>query len=262
MNERANKASKRATQPARERLKREDPERSEPIRYWSGLFRYQEPTKANLEGESGHGEPGRFVADGVKLAYKIADEQIRQGQRIAEQINDRKYDVKAVGNDLRELSERTLRYAMDLTALWSELLGSLPEVLMRLPGIAPHPPQQRAPGAPSAAGPSPASPERAPKREGTHWIEISSRLPARVMLDLHPGAEDRPLGTHGLRSMDGKHTAVEAVAFVPAQAGERPGVTIQVPPRAAPGLYTGVVIDKETGEAMGTLSLRLSSSRS
>ncbi len=258
--EKAKNVSKRKSARApRERLRREDPARTGPIRNWSGLFRYQEPTRTSDESaDEATDRGGGFVADGVRLAYKIADEQIEQGRRIAEQINDRQYDVKAVGNDLRELSERTIRYSMDLTALWFELLGSLPETLMRLPGAPGKPFRGRPSGGSSRRDAAEPRPPRAGRSPEAHWIEVASHLPARVTLDLRPGTETRPLATHGLQTKDGKALSLRGVSFVRPQAGQRPGVKLQVAPDAAPGLYSGVVFDRESGAAVGTISVRLS----
>src|SRR5712691_6312755 len=109
----------------RQRLKRQEPERAGPIRNWSTMYRRPEPAAAR-NPEEGPDPPtpptgtsfGETVTSGVKLGYRVIDEQIRLGQRIAEQCNDRTYGSGAMASDFREVAERILGYYMDFGKLW------------------------------------------------------------------------------------------------------------------------------------------------
>lgn len=244
----------------RERLRREDPVRTRPIRNWSALCWPEDPARTGdpsaHQGPAGS-EAGRSpfdaVAHGVKLGYKVIDEHISQGQRIAREINDRTYETRSMGNDLWEFTERTLAYYGDLTSMWLKLMGSFAE------GDALRNPFASGQGADGASVPPPRSagndapPDAEPLAVS---IEVSSARPARVTLELHPRSEALPLATHGLRALDPEKPPLTDVAFETDAEG-RPSLSIRVPEDQAADLYTGVVVDRNTGQSRGTLSVRV-----
>src|SRR5438093_10880146 len=109
----------------RQRLRREDPVRTEPIRNWSTLYR--RPNSWGFRTSSAdpqsvdRAEPGRsgnnVVSRGVELGYHVVEEHIRQGQHVAQQINTRSSSPGAMRNDIRGVAERLARYYTDLGSL-------------------------------------------------------------------------------------------------------------------------------------------------
>ena len=61
----------------------------------------------------------------MELGYRVIEEHIRQGQRVAQKLNDRTYGPGDMGADLQELTQRVMRDSADFVALWFDLVGSM-----------------------------------------------------------------------------------------------------------------------------------------
>lgn len=249
----------------RRRLHREDPKRTGPIRTWSTLYRRpdswgaRDPSAGQPSADEAtrHGSENKVVEHGVKLGYRVIEEYIRQGQRIAQQINTQAYSPERLGNDVRKLTERIFRSSADLLSLWVELVNSIagnPDLLRNWSRM--WQPQAESPlHATTATG---ASPNGGPTTRGTAVsIEILSTRPTQVMLDLQPQSAELSLMTHGLRAVDAAKPPLTDITFTPGLGGVPARVRICVPEGQPPDLYTGVVIDRATGLPRGTLSVRL-----
>jgi hypothetical protein len=237
------------TPSGRERLRREDPARTAPIRNWSTLYRrsdswdLREPSeRPKAAGDTaGGGSWNDVVSHGVELGYRVIEEQIRQGQRLAEKLNRRSYDRGAMGSDLREVADRVWRYYTDLGGLWVEFLSSFAgdsDLVRRLFGA-------WQPSNPAATNGATAV-----------SIEVSCARPANVTLDLQPHSEGMRLVCQELRSLDAWKPPLSDVAFEP-RPGGRVSLRIRVPEGHPPGTYTGAIIDRDSSDARGTLSVRL-----
>ena len=225
----------------RPRLKRPDPERVDPIRNWSQiLLGPQRASGASPDSESS-GEPrrdatwGDAVSDGVKLAYRVAEEQIRLGQRVAQQINERTYGLGSMGSDMREVTDRMMRGWMDLSALWLEMLGTLVGSVR-----------------PAAAG----SAESTGHGRARVSLDIASSQPAQVTLEIEPEAEREQLTVYELRCPETRNPPLTDVGLETAKYGRGLQLRLRVPATQPPGLYSGVVVDG-TGNVRGTLSVRI-----
>ena len=82
----------------RQRLHREEPVRTGPNRNWSTLYRPNTNISSTPSGNSpsadhpAQGHPWNdAVSHGVKLGYRVIEEYLRQGQRAAQQFNNRAY---------------------------------------------------------------------------------------------------------------------------------------------------------------------------
>jgi hypothetical protein len=233
----------------RERMRRDDPERTGPVRSWSKLYHASDPREAADGAASADGAERDVVAQGVGLGYRVIEEQIRQGQRVAEQISAASYSPSAIGGDMREASERMVRYSADLLALWFDFVNSTMAngELMRnfsasLQGA--RPPAE-------ATGPAAAA-------STSVAVELCSIRPVRVTLDLKAHAAGRSLATHGLRAADIDKPPLTEVGFERAADAAPLVLRLRVPETQPPGLYTGVVIDKQSGELLGTLTAQVS----
>ena len=225
-----------------DRIRRPPLDRTEPIRAWSALF-----------GSGPGGSLTDVVSRSVELGYRVIDEYIRQGQRVAERFNDRSYGPETVTGDIQELGARMAQYASDFFGLWLDFMqvvmlgGTLRETSAAEDGARARP---AAPGN-GAARRTPEAP--APTRVR---IEIVSLRPAEVSLDLRPEAAGRPLVAQGLRAVDPAKPKLDDVALEAGPGGELL-VRIRVPGDAPPGTYNGVVVDAETSRPLGTLSVRV-----
>jgi hypothetical protein len=242
-----------------ERLHRKDPERTEPVRRWSTLYRAPEAQKPHglpPGAEAPGAEPEReekadswsdVVAEGVAVGYRVIEEQIRQGQRVAEQFSEASYGPAAMSGDLREASERMVRYSADLVALWLDFVNSTVangDLLRGLSGVL------------QPGGPTPRTAAE-PAATTNFAVEISSTRAVRVSLELKPGSAARALAAHALRALEEDKPALADVACEGSRDGGLVTVRLRVPDGQPAGLYTGVIADRQTGEPVGTLSARL-----
>lgn len=235
----------------RERLRRPDPARTGPIRNWSMLYRRGEAWRGEAPG--GCAPPpgddpgdarGDTISHAVGLGYQVVQEQIQQGQRIAEQINSRAYDSGAMAGDLREVGDRAWRYFADLGALWVDYLSAIAGdgELMRKLFEAWQPA-----GAPTTAASGGAA---------GIAVEIACDRPAQVALAVRDVDARAALICQPLRALETETPPLTDVACERAADG---GLTvrIRVPAAQPPGVYIGAVIDAATVQPRGTLRVSL-----
>lgn len=243
-----------------DRLHRPDPQRTGPFRQWAMMYRTQDswnrrdPATAETNGAEPNGAEANgeswqdVVSEGVAVGYRVIEEQISQGKRVAEQISQASYGPAAMTGDVREATERLVRYSADLVALWMEFVNASlanGDLLRTLSAAWPQPGAGAAPGTPAAGAPT------------AFDIEIASTRPVRVSVDLKPGAAGRCLATHGLRALESEKPPLTEIAFATERAGGPAVLRLRVPEGQPAGLYTGVVIDQQSGEPLGTLTARL-----
>ena len=111
-----------------ERAKRTQSERRRPNRRFTNILNQQAGStwSGTDEPTSGRGDNWTdTVGYSVKLGYQVIEEQIRQGQRIAEQVNSGSYGVGAMNNDVQELAQSVQRYCEDSAQLYLRLMGSM-----------------------------------------------------------------------------------------------------------------------------------------
>lgn len=235
-----------------ERLRREDPERTAPIRNMSGAF--HRPSR-DLYPEPGDGgpPPGGTTSRAVEEGYRVVEEHIRQGQRIAQQIRGA---VSDGGNaeSFQGFGGRPLHLLTDLLGLWVDLLGAL------FPGrgASLRPPWTAAGSWGAPLGGADGSRLAGASGVGTTRVSVflDSSLPARVTLELAPHRVGAPLGTHGLRAAEPGKPPLLDVVFEPA-GDQLASLQVRIREDQPPGTYTGVVFDQETGQPYGILCIDL-----
>jgi hypothetical protein len=156
-----------------------------------------------------------------------------------------------MSGDVREATERMFRYGADLVALWIEFVNSTMangEVLRSLG--ASWQAAARGVGAPLPAGEG-----MAPISVS---VEVCSSRPVRVSLDLKSNVGGRALATYGLRAPEMEKAPLTDVAFGVGPIGGLPQLRLRVPEGQPPGRYTGVVVDRHSGELLGTLTAEMS----
>lgn len=212
------------------RLRRDDPDRTEPNRSFSGTFQPDAP---------GGEDP---VTRGVRLGYRLVEEQMRRGQQIAQDANAR-FGVGR-GGDMRDLAERALRFYGDLYT--DAALFWLDAALTLVNPVDLSKPQKPTDSA-FAASSSAAVP-----------VDIASSRPARVALNLNPGARPASLQVMTMRTSDATKPALMDVSFQAQPGGALPVLRIRVPNEQPVGVYHGVVYDAQNpGTALGNLTVEI-----
>ncbi len=240
------------------RVRREPPERTEPNRNWSTLFRGADARDDAMDDMNSHGEaetPNKrpvegVAAEAVVLGYKVIEEQIRQGRKIADQIAGRMSggDSNKSGDVPPALLDRMMTFYTDLGALWFEMIESVAANIASTDltgalGVT------RPNGRPPANGTGSSLP-----------LEIRSSRPVDVKINvdlgkLAPGGAPTVLE---LRTLDPHTEAIRDIRFDERNDDWSPILRIRVADDQPAGTYSGVVIDSSTNEPIGTLCLRVS----
>jgi hypothetical protein len=232
---------------SQQRYRRQDPERTGPIRNFETAFRgsgsgggpWDPPD--DLDGEEAYAAgggaagtagtgPEDFVTSGVRMSYDLLQEQMFRGQDFARQITR---EFGASVPDLRKLTERVLsfysRTYMDTVLLWFDLF--CPK------GI-------------------PKQPDKQPVASSVPVTVLSSR-PARGAVQLNrPGTNLASLQACQLWTRDLTKPPLMDVAFVTGSSGQV-FLRVQVPDIQPPDLYLGVACDRKTGEPLGTIEVEI-----
>lgn len=229
------------------RLHRRDPERTGPIRSFTEMYisrpgaRVGDGTPANVAVPE---DAAEGQEQGVDLAYRVIDKHIADGRRSAAMLNGQPYHTRAATDRLQEVIERTIRYSSELLPLWLEALTTA--LRIEPPRMPPAPPamlrgenQDRGEGSTAVA------------------IEMISTRPVTVSIDLRENSEQMPLAALGLRAVDRSKPELGDIGVEPDPAG---GIKLRIciPRSYPPGTYSGVIVNRETGESRGTLTVRVS----
>lgn len=234
------------------RLHREDPVRIGPIRNFSGLYHSSGPDTSHFPS-SGSSSPDGTPTKGqepsrdesVGLAYQVIEKHISEGKKNAGQFNNQPYNTRPIADGFQELLERTLRYGSELFPLWLEILGSSVRI---------DPTRTQYAGGPVGQYTGQGA-------QSNHLravsIEMISTRPVQVSLDLREDSERLPLVTLGLRTVDANKPVLNDISFTPGQTGSSVKLRISIPDAHPPGTYSGVIVNRDTGETQGTLSVRI-----
>jgi hypothetical protein len=235
----------------RKRLHRADPARTAPIRDFSKLYSRTETTNGPAAAKPLASEKPRPaataaspLAEGVELAYSVIEKYIAEGRRTAEGLSTQPYATRAANGNLQDILERMLRFQAEALPLWVEMLATLVKV---------EPPRN---GYATSAG---AWPHRNGKKPAATVvpIEVASIRPVQVSLELVPNSDTHSLVALALSSVAPGKPTLTQVSFVRDKAEGRVKLRVQIPDQQPAGTYTGVVVDRDSGEARGTLRVRL-----
>jgi hypothetical protein len=229
----------------KERLRRTDPPRTDPIRDWEQLFRRPDPTASDVNG-AGNGADAQqqnganghawddAVTHAVKLGYRIVEDQIDQGKRVAEQLSERSYTSNSVGGDVSEFLRRLLQFYTDMGASCFEFIDSLTRSSEFTDNVLDWVDEGLSGTAAADAGDA--------GRQHAH---------RQIAIDIQ---SDRPARVHGLEASNPPLTDIE---FVYEDDASEPVLRIRVPDGQPADTYTGVVVDTSTNQPRGTLSVRI-----
>ncbi|HVZ06302.1 MAG TPA: hypothetical protein VHC04_00120 [Rhodopila sp.] len=249
-------------------MHRPDPPRTEPIRDFMSYMR-----AAGLNGvmPGGVGLSGsavatpdqpaasgldaamdQTVAHGVRLGYTVIDEQIRQGEKLAERLRQVSGKPSAMpAQEIGTLIERALNIYKDMGALAVAAVETMVRspVLQSAVAKALHP---------SAAPTGDGQAAAAGAHDRTSFgLELTSGRRTQVKLDIRPGAVTLMPVVHALHAANPDLPPLTGVRFRFDPATATPLLHIDVPDGQPAGTYLGVVIDSGTEEPCGTLSVRV-----
>jgi hypothetical protein len=272
----------------RPRLRRKDPDRDAPIRSWSNMFRSPAATIAPAsngngtatvvpsdefltagvaispasDGSASEQDPiSEEVRHGVESAYRVIDEHLQEGRRAAQARIDEvgatasgasnmsaldPAGIKKATESLQEMITQGVRFYSSLAPLWAGFVNSMATSagVLNTSTTAPLAPAPIPRGA-YITGAAPIS------------IEIASARMARVTIDLAPQASVTNLATTGLHALEPGRSPLTDIMFMIDASANRPVVRIRVPDHQPAGVYNGVVVDKDSGDPRGTLTVRI-----
>jgi hypothetical protein len=217
-----------------ERFRRPEHERTEPHRASTGLLR----ETAGTNGKTGGADA---VSRSIGQGYRIVEEYLQQSRRVASEIAPGLSGNADQG--IGGLTSRMLRTTSEMFELWFQLLDA-------------SGPARQAPMAPVGDGNASTAGPSAPAPAGI-CVQLESRRPARVTVDVRAGARGRALVAHALRSSDDSLPRIGDVSVEDSRDGEPMSVRVRIPDDQPPGIYHGMVIDDASSLPVGTISVIL-----
>ena len=215
---------------------RQDPARDGPIRDF--------PHYARNHGMGGSGRPATDdpVSHGVKLGYSVLEEQMREGQRLAERLRGGMSGAAPL--DVGVLIERALNIYRDIGAL----AFAATEALARNPALTSGLGRATAAPAPEPQGSGPAA-------AANYTLDVQSTRRVSVKLDLRPSGRAHAVGVGALHAAEGAARPISDVRLEGDPAA--PTLRLTIDDDQPAGLYHGVVVDAATREARGTLTVHI-----
>jgi hypothetical protein len=242
----------------RKRAKRPKIDRTEPDRNFTAAFRkskVQEPAPETAAPDLE--EPVTSVRDAsyeaINSGYRIIDEYMRQGQRIAEDFWLPATDATSQPPEHVRMMERFLRSAGDMGSAWLEMMTQW----TRPAGADMSP---RGTAGPFTAGRTNGHATAEETHNGAPhpaaWsIAVESSRPVRVSVETHGRLED--IEASPLVSTDRSLPPITTPCVeVEAETG-RALLRVAVADDQPPGTYHGVLLDRRTQRPGGTITLRV-----
>jgi hypothetical protein len=257
------------------RIKREPPRRGGPIRDVTRAFRSpaaaptpaqgrerppDPPSWSSDEGREGAraGGPGpRVIEQAVETAYRVFDGYMQRGREAAHRHHRPEEPGGSVRYQGQDPSAMPMRYWMDLAQMWFGFMMPLAPWGMRGRswdmGGGPRDPDGRPPH---------------PTREGREWgerpqgppdaklalaVDVAAVQPVGVVVKLHDKDETRQLEARQLGPIHGDAPPLTGIHF--SQVDGHLRVQVTVPSDQPVGAYAGMITERETGSARGTLEV-------
>jgi hypothetical protein len=218
--------------------------------------------KRNAEKRNAESGTKNGVSEGVALGYRVIQEYLRQGERVArsfwnpgEEATDR-YDPA-------RLMDRALRSAQDLAGAFSEMMRVLAsKAPPSADGGTPGGFDLEAPRRTNANGRRHAT-ETERDRSGSDRLRptpivalaVRSRRPVKVALQLDQGAARGVFQIPPLERSGAGGARLRGVSIAAGPGGQGVTINLEVPPRLATGRYQGRVLDARTSRPVGFLNV-------
>jgi hypothetical protein len=245
---------KRARRPASP-PKKPPPEARGPNRSWSGAWSKRDEKKA-----------ANGVSDGVALGYRVIQEYLRQGERVARSFW-MPGEEDADRYDPTRLFDRAVRSAQDLAGAFSEMMRifakNAPSPASRgaAGGFDFDPPRKarnRGNGdASDSAGGRP--PSDADGSSPIVALSVRSRRPVKVALQLDEAAARGVFQVPPLARSGGGAGRLRGVSIAAGPAGKGVAINLDVAAKVAKGRYRGPVLDARTSRPVGFVTVDVGS---
>ena len=241
------------------RRKRPPVERTEPDRSLSGWVRSTVNSsrssisnEARNSGESAQPSDPREVGyDTINSAYRLIDEYLRRGQKMAEDLwlpNE----SNGAGGPFNAPA-RFMRAMGDMTMAWVEVMQEWTDAPTESRvGGEPFTAGKPRPDRPNGAGP----PSKANGRAASLKVLVKSRGLVEVSVHLADLCNPSSLTASELRPFSGNARPIENVELD--ASGDTPVLRIVVPERQPPGTYNGLLLERDTHRPRGTVSVVVS----
>jgi hypothetical protein len=230
----------------KKRVRRSTPERTQPIRSWSGLFGATQGAPPGPTDQQINDDVASPASRGVRLGYQVAEEHLRDNGAARGGWPD------FSGADPQKMAGRLLQYAADLSSGWLDLLGAL----MMNGGMVPPSPG-RSPGPFVATRDSDDAPLGS---EAPVAVEIKLRLksnkPVEVSASIEPSSRGGALVVHDLRMADNHRSRIAGATVE--WSGDALVVSLEIGAQQAPGHYEGTVVEEATSVRRGTVKVTVS----
>jgi hypothetical protein len=215
----------------------------------------------------------------VRLGYQVIEEQILQGQKLAQRLGRKaaravgagpaaapaaSSEVQAGAGEVGELVDRVVHLYKDLGALCVDAVEALARNPVLRAGVArlnpsAGAPAPSAPAATTTAAGAAALDPAAPAANGSGGFALDIRCSRRtlVTLDLRGRSGAGVPRVHALHAADPALPPLTDVRFIVDAARLEPVLNLVIADDQPASTYTGVVVDGHTNEPRGTLSVRL-----
>ena len=205
------------------------------------------------------------VARGVDLGYRVAEEQIRQAQEMAQRFAPQADAPMDSSDELWDMLRRALRYSEDMAGLLFQFLGSLtdrPELRDYLRSAA----NQERRGDPtmgrhasgSAVG-TEARPHSTAAPEQSMAVEVQCSRPTRVRVQLDPGIGGGQLICHGLHPVPLGDEVPDSPPLRDVRIlseGDRI-LILEIMDEQPAGRYAGAIVDQRSQLPCGSISVEI-----
>lgn len=250
------RASKRSRP---DRIRRPELERHGPIRDATTYLRdsdsWNEKPQDGTSREDGQGQGSKVgsfddvVTQGVRLGYKVIEQYISQGQRVAEQIS-RPFQKGVPEAGAADVAQGVVRLYKDMADVWGNAL----DVMVRNPVFWSLLGSLAQSNGTHLSG---AMPGTLNGTGAAFSVQITSARPTEVMLNVTPSVQPFTPLVHALHAPDPAVPPLTSIAFEKSPKTNMPVLLLKIPSRQPPGLYTGVVVDRDTNQPRGTLTVRV-----
>jgi len=227
------------------RVRRPKAQRTQPDRSFVGRSRSERNGQAeSAPDDAEHRDPRSSSYEAVNSAYRVIDEYMRQGQRLAEEFWLPSSGAgRQAAAEVPRMIDRFVRSASEMGSAWLELMASTTTPAQK-DGI-------RGTAGPFGAGKRAQEASRRSSSSGL-TVAVESQKPVRISIDAPDGLRD--LQVSALVSMDQSTPPLTGVE-VEVDANGEAILRVVVPPGQPSGRYHGVLLDRRTERPVGTASL-------
>jgi hypothetical protein len=234
----------------RERLHRSEPERTGPIRDFSGLYRRRngsaDAAGAKIDPPLGKVSSGDGTAprpQSVEAAYRLIQKHVDERRRAAAEFSHSSSVRNTVSDPLQQLLDRVVNLQGEMLPLLLDVMRSLMQ----------PPAQAQA----DIQSPRPAANPDGVRQTLSLIVDVVCRRPVEIAFDLREHLIYSPLATPGLHSLDGDKPALRNVNFIPPNDDGSILLQIVVPDNQMSGAYSGVIVNQITAKVCGTVSVKV-----